>query len=162
MDWDAQFDYYNRAWGQPNSPYAGGADLGPALNNFAGVSPATPTNAIDWNAQLRGFDLGAYGNLADPTKVQKAGGSPTSILDSASSVVSGFKIPSFNDVVTGMMNGPNGTKGGSGLGDTIDNYFIRGTVIILGFIFVAVGLAMFRVPATIIRDAIPKAAGGNG
>lgn len=44
------------------------------------------------------------------------------------------------------------TKGG--VTDTIKNYFLRAVVIILGFIFIAVGLTMFKGQAPIIVQNI--------
>lgn len=54
---------------------------------------------------------------------------------------------------------PLSQRSDASLGDYISSYFIRGAVLILGFIFVAVGLAMFKQTAPIvqpIRDAIKK------
>lgn len=45
----------------------------------------------------------------------------------------------------------------SGLWDNIGALFVRGTVIVLGFIFVAIGLSMFRVP--VVTQAVDKARG---
>jgi hypothetical protein len=73
--------------------------------------------------------------------------------------------PSIGSVIGGMLNGPNGAAGApaGGIQDTILKLFIRGIVVILGFIFVAVGLSMLgaktRIGDSVIREvrrSIPR------
>jgi len=64
------------------------------------------------------------------------------------------------DTNTKTVPGSFGTiaEGSASLGDTLSSWFVRGVVIILGFIFVAVGLSMFKVPAAqqVIQTVKPK------
>lgn len=73
---------------------------------------------------------------------------------------SSWKLPSIQDVFTGMQNGAKGAttdaiKAATGLdGSKIDNYLQRGTIIFLGFIFVAAGLYMLK--PTAVTQVIAK------
>lgn len=51
-------------------------------------------------------------------------------------------------------NVPVNQRSDASLGDYISSYFIRGAVLVLGFIFVAVGLAMFKPAQTIVQEAV--------
>lgn len=63
---------------------------------------------------------------------------------------SGSDAPSLTDAIGHSQNveGETGT-----FLDTIGNYFTRGVIIILGFIFVAVGLSMFKSGGTVADAA---------
>jgi hypothetical protein len=106
----------------------------------------------------RGFDNNAFSNLG-------SGGAKSSGLSSGAGnqggegggnytgLGSGFKVPNMSDVLTGMMNGPGGASGSqsgwiAGLEKWMEGWFIRFALIVLGFIFIAAGLAMFRTPFT--------------
>lgn len=90
------------------------------------------------------------GTFADPLSGLFTGSSPAPVASGSSVTASatGGAAPSSG--------GPSVAVGG------IEGWFLRGTVIVLGFIFVGVGLAMFRNPNTtvvnVLKSGVAKAA----
>lgn len=82
------------------------------------------------------------------TKGQYVGGSNPEGIGTKSDPNLSNKNPTFDSVIKGMMAGPDGgetgnTKSGTaGIETWLESWFIRLTVIILGFIFIATGLSM--------------------
>lgn len=70
-------------------------------------------------------------------------------LDAIGSWLSGNNVgdnitEAADNVLSGVMPGGGEEKSSGGLGALISDFFLRSVIIILGFIFVAVGLSMFR------------------
>lgn len=86
-----------------------------------------------------GFDQLKGGlDLPDPVKNIK----PTDAAKIVAAAATGNPLLAASAVTSG-------TKGATtsmSFSDQVASYFVRGTVIILGFIFVAIGLSMFKVP----------------
>lgn len=89
-------------------------------------------------AQRFGGSSGVTGNPASgfPTASPSSNAQPSSDTGSASSISS-----AIGNAVNGMMGG---SSSGSGVQAVIADYFVRGALVILGLIFVAVGLGMFK------------------
>jgi len=99
------------------------------------------------------FDLG--GSLLSSNELQSFGNSITGIAGGSNPEGTG----TAND--TGALGGLFGSGGSSGNGsltDTVNAYFVRAVVIILGFIFVAAGLALLGRGElqTVVKQALRK------
>lgn len=111
-------------------------------NSVSGATPSPSTAVPDVSQGTpQGFDpsTGIGGFLRGLTE-----GNPT------------FQDPNEQGGSGGGQGGANDPAGKSilsGAGDAIATFFVRGAVIILGLIFVAVGLFMFKGPSTIVQQA---------
>lgn len=109
-----------------NVSTASGSWLNFSGTNLLGVS----SGSLGGSSLFSGAGGANYSSVGDTSK---------SLAEQLASFVSGSKDLADSTLATGLeISGATVS-----LWDKISNYFLRGTVIILGFIFVAVGLSMF-------------------
>lgn len=141
---------------------AAGFGLTPQFSAGTFDPPASVTQPTPIAQQTGGYQaLPSFlpSNIGGSASVAPTGGSnqPMTQADCAwydfACKYQNFQMPSFQSVTQGMMNGPGGApdSGSSILSSITDisqsdveKYFVRAVVIILGFIFVAAGLYMFK------------------
>lgn len=128
---------FSELWGQPFPDLKASPELN-SLASFFRTNIGNPATAS--NEKLTGTRSfgNALGGAADLIKKAAVFISPEAAVATA---VAGQLDPK-NKVQTTKEND-------TGVADAIENYFVRGAVVILGFIFVAVGLAMFKVPGAV-------------
>lgn len=120
---------------------------------FSGNSGVSNTSGTGNYSFDRGFSNSDIGNFT-PNSVTP-GGVATNSKGVPTVDMGGFKIPSLSDVLTGMSKGPGGSgnaqSGIAGIETWAESWFIRITVIVLGFIFIAMGLSMMKGTQEIVR-----------
>jgi hypothetical protein len=118
----------------PSALSPGGGGLNPSVSGKAASSVGTAsTSPFDFKAGLNG---GEFNYLTDAGKASGA-------------------TPNVNEAVSGAIGAAGASSGSaSSSGAAIKEILLRVTVIVLGFIFVATGLAMFKGPAII--PGLPK------
>lgn len=127
---------------------------------FSNDNPANTTHSQD-NLTLLGTGTN---NSGTPTITMGTSGNSSN----NSSWLPNVTLPSFSDIIGGMTSGASSAGNAAtslfGIsGATFQNYFARAIIVILGFIFVAAGLALFGVRTQVgqsvvreVRNSIPK------
>lgn len=119
---------------------------GQPANVFTGT-PGMPGTSID---RMEAGAINAVSNF-----------NPVSTI---TNLLSGSDSGNITDTITGTLDGLNplgaAKNAVSGLGAEIKDLFFRAVIIILGFIFMAVGLSMFKQPIIVqAKDTIKKGVG---
>lgn len=141
------------------------SQLGNSYVSNAGVSPAALQPVSVGSALGGGQSSPVLSPISNATEFTQSGTTPLQVAvcnnpDGSGSCGTG----SVGTGIAGSSNIPNANAGGTGAGPipsavagSISDYFVRAVVVILGFIFVAIGLNMFR-PGTIVVPAVPRVA----
>jgi hypothetical protein len=120
--------------------------LGQAQNLTGEIIPPGGSNAygpqlpIGWSGGSAASGSGVSDNITGYFTNVPAVATPSNPL---SATLSNSGSPSVSTTPTAGAGSPSGTAGSS-LSATVNDYFVRAIIIILGMIFVAVGLSMFR------------------
>lgn len=108
--------------------------------------------------------------IGTPGLPGSGGRAASGIQKKSAGFLDGF-FDGFSGAVLSTVPGLGGSQGGSesdeaapeiSIWDKISAFFLRATVIILGFIFVAVGLSMFRSQTPLILNQVSKGAKSLG
>jgi hypothetical protein len=143
---------------------SGGLGLGQSVN-WGGLPAGAsdfPT-ATQFNSAFAGSTVGTItgGTIAAP--------SPASTTGQAAATGQGGIGSDYAQTANGAASPLAGQTAATGQGTnantpqtgSVGNYFIRGVIIILGFIFVAVGLSMFRATSAIAAPIVSKIPGAR-